>query len=104
MACTKVWKDIAGESMETEYKVVFHVGSAESKLLENDLLLFRGSKSNSSSDYQTEMNWFVFSDWCESKVFPYMKRIMQKYVLVLGRATYHTFFHEEDKRPTISWN
>ena len=50
------------------------------------------------------MNWFVFSNWCESKAFPAMKRTMQKSVLVLDRATYHTFLDEEDKRPTTFWN
>ena len=112
MACTKIWKVFAAERMETEYKVlagkkdrslVFRLGFAESGLLENCLLLFRGSKSNNSSDYHTEMKWFVFSDWCESKVFPAMKRIMQKSVLVLDRARYHTFLDEEGKRPTTSW-
>ena len=82
----KIWKDIAAEAMETDYKVpggkgnrsiVFHVGSAESGLLENCLLLFKVSKSNKSSDYHTEMNWLVFSNWLESKVFPAMKRTMQ---------------------------
>ena len=113
MACTKIWKDIAAEAMETDYKVpagkgdrsiVCHVGSAESGLLENCLLLFRGSKSNQSSDYHTEMNWSVLINWCESKIFPAIKRTMQKSVLVLDRATYHTFLDEEDKRPTTSWN
>ena len=33
-----------------------------------------------------------------------MKRTMQKSILVLVRATYHTFLDEEDKRSTASWN
>ena len=113
MACTKIWEDVAAEAMETDHKlpvgngdrsIVCYVGSAESGLLENCLLLFRGSKSNKFSDYHTEMNWFVFSNWCESKVFPAGKRTIQKSVLVLDRATYHTFLDEEDKRPTTCWN
>ena len=113
IACTKIWKNVAVEAMQTDYKVlagkgdqsiVCHVVSDELGLLENCLLLFRGSKSNKSSDYHTEMNWFVFGNWCESKIFPVMKRIMQKLVLVLDRATCHTFLDEEDKRPITSWN
>ena len=50
------------------------------------------------------MNWPVFSDWCESKVFPAMKQTKKKSVLVLDRATYHTSLDEEDKRPAMSWN
>ena len=33
-----------------------------------------------------------------------MKRTKKKPVLVLDRATNHTFLHEEDKRPATSWN
>ena len=99
--------------MKTEYEVpaakgdrsiVFRVGYAESGFLENCLLLFRGSKSNKSSDYHTKMNWFVFVGWNESKVFPAMKRTMEKSVLALECATYHKFLDEEDKRPSKYWN
>ena len=81
-----------------------HVGSAESGLLENFLLLFRASKSNKSSEYQTEMNWFVFSDWCESKVFPAMKKTKKKSVCILDGAICHIFLDDEYKRPATSWN
>ena len=113
MSCNKVWRDIAPGVIEESYKVpagrgdrpiVYHVGCADTGLLDNYLLLFRGSKSNKSSDYHTEMNWSVFSDWCQSKVFPAMKNTKQKSVLVLDRATYHTFLDEQDRRPTTSWN
>ena len=50
------------------------------------------------------MNWLVFIDWCESKVFPSKKRTMQKSFLVLDRATYRTFLDEEDELPTTSCN
>ena len=69
--------------METEYKVLAgkgdrcilsHVGCAESRFFEICFFLFRGSKSSS---YHTEMNLFVSSDWCESKLFPAMKRTMR---------------------------
>ena len=104
---------MAADAMESEYRVpagkvdrsiVCHVGSAESGSLKNCELLLRGSKSNKSSDYHTEMNWSVFSDKCESKVFPTMKLTKKKSILVLDRATYHTFLDEEDKRPVTSLN
>ena len=50
------------------------------------------------------MNWYVFSDWCELKVFTSMKLIKKKSGLVLVRATYHIFLDEEYKRPATSWN
>ena len=34
------------------------------------MLLFRGTNSNESSDYHPKMNWNVFSDRYEKKVFP----------------------------------
>ncbi len=113
MSYSKIWKDIASSSTGNTYNVpagkgdrsIFrHIGSAETVLLEVWLLLFRGSKSNKSSDYLTDMNWSVFSSWCESKVFPKIKQTSQKSVVVLDRATYHTFIDEEDRRPTNSWN
>ena len=68
------------------------------------MLLFRGSKSSKSSDYHTEMNWNVFGHWCESKVFPALKKIGRKSVLVLDRATYRTVLDENDKRPVEARN
>ncbi len=113
LSYSKISKDIASSSTENTYNVpagkgdrsiVCHIGSAETRLLEDCLLLFRGSKSNKSSDYHTEMNWSVFSSWCESRVFPKIKQTSQKSVVVLDRATYHTFLDEEDRRRTNSWN
>ena len=55
MTCAKIWKDIAADAMESEYRVpagkidrsiVCHVRCAESGQLENCLILFRGSKSS----------------------------------------------------------
>ena len=79
-------------------------GKAELGFLENCLLLFRGSNSNESSDYRTEMKWSVFSDWCESRVFPLKKQTKQNFVLVLDRATYRTFLDKEDVRPAMYRN
>ena len=47
-----------------------HIGSADTRLLENCILQFRGSKSNKQADYHSEMNWNVFSNWYGTDVFP----------------------------------
>ena len=82
-SCNKIWKDFISSSTEDLCKVpagkgacsiVFHLGCAETGLLNDCLLLFRRSKSNKSSDYHTEMNWNVLSSWCESKVFSEMMK------------------------------
>lgn len=113
MTCKKAWIDTTATSDETTLKVpsgsgersvLSHVISDETGLLSNCMLLYRGSKSNKSSDYHSEMNWDVFSNWCETKVIPAISRTKKKSVLVLDRATYHTKLDEEDRRPTTSWN
>lgn len=87
---------MAADPRESEYRVlsgkgnrsiVCHSGSDESGLLENCLLFFRGSKSNRSSDHHAEIDWSVFRDFFESKVFLAMKLIRKKNVLVLDRDT-----------------
>lgn len=50
------------------------------------------------------MNWSVFSDCCESKIFPAVKQTKKKSVLALDKVTYQTFLDEEEKRPDMSWN
>ena len=82
---------------------ISHVGCAETGSLNNFLLMFRGSKSNKSSNYHTKMNCGLFSSWFESKVFPEIKKTNQKSIVVLDRATYHTYLDKEDRRPTKSW-
>ena len=71
MNWTKIWKGMAIDAMESEYRVtsgkghrslLHRLGNTESGLLENGLLFFRGSKSIKFSDYRTEFNCFVFSD------------------------------------------
>ena len=113
MACTKVWKYESGDEIDSVYKVpsgkgersiISHVGCAETGLLDGCFLLFRGSKSNKDSDYHTEMNWEVFSHWCETKVFPASRDTQIPSVLVLDRETYHTVLDEEDRWPVNSWN
>lgn len=50
------------------------------------------------------MNWFVFSDLCEKKVFPAITGTEKNAVLFLNSATYHTALDEEDLKPVQSWN
>ena len=87
-----------------ERSIVFHIGCAETGLLEDCLLMFRGSKPNKSSDYHSEMNWDVFSHWCDSEVFPRIKCVGYKSCLLLDRAIYYTVLDEEDRRPVTSWS
>ena len=77
MTCEKVWKDIVGESTagtftvpsrRSERSILSHIGCAETGLLDECLLLFKGSKSKKNSDYFSEMNWSVLSHWCETTV------------------------------------
>ena len=50
------------------------------------------------------MNWVVFSHWCEYKVFSKFASSGHEAVLVLDRATYHTVYDDEDRKPVTSWN
>lgn len=113
MCSKKVWKDTKGDStsgiLKTpsgsgERSILSHVISETSGLLEDCMLLYRGAKSNKDSDYHSEMNWDVFSNWCTTKVFPAIAKHKKKSVLVLDRATYHTKLDDEDRRPTTAWN
>ena len=113
MACAKVWKDIVGESTAGTFTVpsrrderfiVPHIGCTETGLLDECLLLFRGSKSNKNSEYHSEMNWNVFSRWCETTVFPKIAATGKSSVVVLDRATYYSVLDDEDRRPVTSWN
>ena len=79
MTCSKVWQDIvdhatdgtfAVPSGEEERSILCHIGSPGTGLLDNCIVLFRGSKSNKQADYHLEMNWNVFSNWCETIVSP----------------------------------
>ena len=113
MTCTKIWRNTEEEEMEDIFKVpsgrgersiLSHIGCADTGLLSNCLLLFRGQKSNKDSDYHSEMNWDVFSSWCENTVFPEIKKTNAKSVVVLDRATYHTVLDDDDRYPVTSWN
>lgn len=111
MAQSMVWSH--EDAREANYKVpsgsgdrciVSHLGSAETGLLEGCLLMYRGIKANKSADYHSEMNTDVFIDWLKKKVFPKMKSLGKKCVLVLDRATYHTQLTPETKRMRISYS
>ena len=113
ISCSKVWKDVRDYSTADVYKVpsgkgersiISHIGCAETGLLDNCLLLFRGSKSNKAADYRSEMNWNVFSDWCKQKIFPKIQSTGHKSVVILDGATNHTALDDEDRWPVLSWN
>ena len=64
-ACNKIWRGIVGEATDDCFtvssekggrSVLSHIGCADTGLLDQCMLLFRGSKSNKSVDYHTEMN------------------------------------------------
>ena len=103
-ANTKTEKLFAVPSGEGERSILCHVGSEDVGLLEGCMALFMGSNTSRSLDYHTEMNCNVFSHWCDSKVFPSLKRIGRKAVLVLDRASYHAIPDENDMRPVQFWN
>ena len=113
MVSQKVWKGSVGNSTSQLPKkpsgsynlsILSHLCRENLGLLDGCLLLFRGEKSNKDSNYHSEMNWNVFSTWCEEKVFPAICNTVRKSVIVLDRATYHTALDEEDRKLIQSWN
>ena len=112
MSCSKVWKDIAGKATDEcfiapsgkgERSILPHIGCTGTGLLDNCMLLFRGSKSNKSAEYHNEMNWDVFSHWRETKVFPSIAVTGVNSLVFLDRATYYTTLDEKDKKKATSW-
>eukprot|EP00171_Calliarthron_tuberculosum_P004037 IDg4037t1 len=79
-----------------ERSILTHVISENDVFLKNCMLLYRGAKANKSDDYHTEMNWDIFSSWCQKTVFPAISAHKKNAVLVLDRASYHTKLDEED--------
>ena len=70
MSCNKVWKDIARKatdcsfpvpSRKGERSILSQTGCSDTGLIDQYMLLFRGSKSNKSADCHPEMNWRVFN-------------------------------------------
>ena len=111
ITCSKVWKNIVEDSTNDTFTVpsgrgdrsiLCHIGCAETGLLEECDLLFPGLKSNKSAHCHTEMNWDVFSHWCEYKVFPELASSGHKAVLLHDRATYHTVLDDKDCKPVKS--
>lgn len=82
--------------------ILCHLGSEQTGLLPGALLFFHGKKAI-ISDYHTEMNSQLFTDWLKQIVFPKLKQIGHKCVLVLDRATYHTMITSDMRKPTKSW-
>lgn len=110
IAKNKVWTDI--NSPEIYYRVpsgkgarciVSHLGSANTGLLPDALLIFLGEKGNQDADYHTEMNSEVFLGWLKDIVFPKLKQIGEKCVLVLDRATYHCKLTENTRPVRRGW-
>ena len=111
MTCAKVWKYIVGESTaatftvpseRVERSILSQIGCAETGLLNECSLLFRGSKSNKNSDYHSEIKWNVFSHWCETTVFPKIAARGKSSLIVQDRATYHSVLDDEDRKPVTS--
>ena len=98
MTTSKVWKDVIKKTTDDlitvpsgrgERSILCHVASAQTGLLDGCMLLYRGSKSNKSADYHSEMNWNVFSDCCNRIEFPAIVVRRQNSVPVADRAIYH---------------
>ena len=95
---------ITAPSGRGERSILSHVASAQTGLLDRSMLLYIGSNTKKSTDYHSEMNWNVFSDWFNSIVFPAIAARRENALLVLDRVTYHTYIDEEEKRPNTSGN
>lgn len=80
--------------------ILLRIDSPETGLLHICSSLFGGSNPNKSAKHHTEMNWYIFSRWCDRKLFFDIPTT----VMVLDKATYRTVF-DEDYRYSISfWN
>lgn len=82
--------------------IICLLGSPETGLLHDCMLMLRGKKSNRKSDYHTDMHSHVFLDFFANKVFQEQKRRGKSFV-VLDRATYHTMLTDGTKPPRLSW-
>ena len=108
MSVNKIWS-LMDPSEPIDYQVpsspgtrstIFHIGSKETGLLEDCLLMFDGSHKG---DFQDEMNGKTFMDWLKMKVFPTFQSFGQKCVLVIDRAKYHTMQTDNSKPPSSAW-
>ena len=98
ISSAKVWKDIVDIPTNSRFMVPFgrversklaHIGCAEPGILNEPMILFRGSKSNKSTGCHSEMDRNVFSYWCKTKIFPKIAGTRKSSVVVLSRAIYH---------------
>lgn len=64
------WRPDHSPIRKGERSILSPVASAQTGLLDVSMLLHWGSKSKKSADHYSEMNWNVFSDWCNEVVFP----------------------------------
>ncbi|MEM1283260.1 MAG: hypothetical protein AAGG81_06875 [Chlamydiota bacterium] len=111
LSTSRVWrpKDICQDDIyyrvpagPGQRAILCHLGSAETSLFSDSMLLFRGSKDK-DPDYHSEMNGELFLKWLKEKVFPKIKESAVKSVVVVDRAKYHTMITSETKPPTTSW-
>ncbi len=79
IANNKIWRFGDGSveykvpSRIGEHRIVAHVRSVVTGLLDGCLLMMCGRKNNNNADYHTEMNGSVFCDWLKDEVFRAMK-------------------------------
>ena len=57
----------------------------------------QGLEVKKSEDYRSEMNWDVFSDWCERVMFPRIAANNKSSVVVLDSVTYYIVLGEEGR-------
>ena len=72
-----------------ERSILSHVVSIQTELLDGCMLPYRGSKSNKSADYHSEMNWNVLVTVVIR--FRFLQLLLEEKNAFLGldRATYH---------------
>src|SRR5688572_29345602 len=106
MTPIKSWMDenregpAALQKGQGERSIICHIGS-EDGFVDGARLIYRGKKALKDSDYHTDMNWEVFKDWMEKKVFV---SIPPHSVIVLDCATYHRNLTEDTKPATSNLN
>lgn len=112
MTNSMVWHDTEGGSTKDtftvpagsgERSILCHLASDKTELVEGFMVLYRGKKALKDSNYHKELCWDVFSLWCKKAVFPTLTAKKRKTVLVLDRATFHTYIDDEDKLPRQYW-
>ncbi|GLE09620.1 hypothetical protein PINS_up021348 [Pythium insidiosum] len=99
MTPENVWLDENGKGGlkvpqgKSERSIICYVGGV-SGFVPGARLIIRGSNALKDSDYHTNMNAAVLTNWLEKKVFP---AIPFGSVVVIDRASYHITLTEETK-------